>query len=91
MRKLLLLVALLLATSARAEKLGVSWGEDELGWWAAIQTSEFPSWSVRRYDDNGNSVLVEANLTEDQAKSQVAAYEAKGHKQMYWAKDDSQA
>lgn len=71
-----------------AEKLGVVWGEDELGWWAAVQFPEFPSWSVRRLDDNDNEFVVQSNLTETQANSLAKEYEEKGHKQSYWARND---
>jgi hypothetical protein len=48
---------------------------------------EISTWSVWRQDDSGNHFLVEANLTEAQAKSVVADLEARGHKQTYWSTD----
>jgi anti-anti-sigma regulatory factor len=46
------------------------------------------SWAVWRQDDSGNRFLVEANLTEEQAKRLVADFESKGHKQTYWCSDE---
>jgi hypothetical protein len=44
-----------------------------------------PKWRVRRQDDNGNQFVVETGLTREQAEELVAMYEARGHKQLYWA------
>lgn len=74
-----------------ASRLGVQWGHDEFGWWAAVQGSDFPSWAVWRQDDSGNKFLVEANLTEQQAQSVAASFEAKGHKQAYWCTNEKVA
>ncbi len=71
-----------------AAKLCVRWGKDDLGWWAVVCADDFPSWAVWRQDDNNNEFLVEANLTEQQAKALVRHYEHLGHKQMYWARDE---
>jgi len=71
-----------------ASRLGVHWGHDELGWWAAVPLPDFPSWSVWRQDDNGNKFLVEANLTDSEAKQLVKNFESLGHKQCYWAQDE---
>jgi hypothetical protein len=46
-----------------------------------------PSWSVCRQDDNGNVFMVKSGLVEAEALRLVAEYEAKGHKQTYWAKE----
>jgi hypothetical protein len=46
-----------------------------------------PTWSVWRQDDNGNVFMVKSGLTEAEALRLVAEYEAKGHKQTYWAKE----
>ncbi|MFA5374187.1 MAG: hypothetical protein WC455_00285 [Dehalococcoidia bacterium] len=46
-----------------------------------------PGWSVWRQDDNGNVSLVKAGLTHIEAFSLIAEYEAKGHKQTYWAQE----
>ena len=37
-----------------------------------------------RQDDNGNRYVVASRLTESEARSLAAAYEARGHKQLYW-------
>lgn len=71
-----------------ASRLGVQWGHDEFGWWAALRGSDFPGWAVWRQDDSGNKFLVEANLTEQQAQSLAAGFEAKGHKQTYWCTNE---
>jgi hypothetical protein len=70
-------------------RLGYRWGHDEFGWWAVLQVDSFPSWSVWRQDDNGNRFLVHANLSEPEAKRQVEQFESLGHKQCYWAQDDT--
>lgn len=41
-------------------------------------------WRVVRQDDNGNQFLVEAGLTEPDARRQVLEFESHGHKQTYW-------
>lgn len=40
---------------------------------------------VMRQDDNGNKYVVATNLSKDEAEDLVKRYEAKGHKQHYWA------
>jgi hypothetical protein len=42
-------------------------------------------WQLWRQDDAGNRFLVRGGLTEAEARGLVAAYEARGHRQMYWA------
>jgi uncharacterized membrane protein len=49
--------------------------------------SDKPNWSVWRQDDNGNVVLVTDGLTRAEALQLIAKYEAKGHKQTYWAQE----
>jgi hypothetical protein len=46
------------------------------------------TWAVWRQDDSGSRFLIEANLTETQARSMVAEFEARGHKQTYWCHDE---
>jgi hypothetical protein len=45
------------------------------------------NWSIWRQDDNGNVSLVKAGLTHTEALQLIAEYEAKGHKQTYWAQE----
>jgi hypothetical protein len=71
-----------------ASRLGVRWGHDESGWWAVVRSREFPTWAVWRQDDSGNRFLVEANMTEARARSMVAEFEVRGHKQAYWCSDE---
>lgn len=71
-----------------ASRLGVRWGNDELGWWAVVAGNSFPSWAVWRQDDSGNRYLMEANLTEEQARHLVADFESRGHKQTYWCSNE---
>ena len=47
-----------------------------------------PTWAVHRQDDNGNRFVVQAGLTRDEADRLVAAFEARGHKQTYWAEPE---
>lgn len=42
-------------------------------------------WIVFRIDDNGNVFTVRTELSRDEAERLVAEFEARGHKQMYWA------
>lgn len=46
--------------------------------------AEEARWRVVRQDDNGNRFLVEAGLTERDARRQVLEFESHGHKQTYW-------
>lgn len=71
-----------------ASRLGVRWGHDDVGWWAVVRDSGFPTWAVWRQDDSGNRYLIEANLTEEHAKALVADFESKGHKQTYWCSNE---
>lgn len=47
-------------------------------------------WTVHRQDDNGNRFVVETGLSREDAEHLVAIYEARGHKQLYWAEPESQ-
>lgn len=47
------------------------------------------TWAVWRQDDSGSRFMIEANLTEAQARSAVAEFEARGHKQTYWCRDET--
>jgi hypothetical protein len=42
-------------------------------------------WEVWRQDDAGNRFLVRAGLTPEDAQALVAEFEARGHRQHYWA------
>jgi UDP-N-acetyl-2-amino-2-deoxyglucuronate dehydrogenase len=42
-------------------------------------------WAVYRIDDNGNTFVVREHVSRDEADRVVAEFEARGHKQMYWA------
>ena len=72
-----------------ASRLGVRWGHDDFGWWAAVKERQFPTWAVWRQDDHGNLHLMQANLIEKEARDLVADYEARGHKQTYFAGQQS--
>ncbi|MCB1916786.1 MAG: hypothetical protein KDG52_13855 [Rhodocyclaceae bacterium] len=47
-------------------------------------------WSVLRLDDNGNAFRVAGGLSQTAAEAMVRAFEAKGHKQCYWACADAE-
>ena len=51
------------------------------------KTTGKPTWYVWRQDDNGNIALVKSGLTKAETLRLVVEYEAKGHKQTYWAKE----
>lgn len=42
-------------------------------------------WTVYRQDDNGNRFMMKDNLSKEDADQMVAMFEARGHKQLYWA------
>ena len=42
-------------------------------------------WAVWRTDDNGNTFLVRDRLSHDEANRLATEFEARGHKQTYWA------
>ncbi len=73
-----------------AARLGVKWGNDDLGWWAIAEKSKINTWSIWRQDDNGNRFLIERDLTEEAARNLADKMEATGHKQTYWVTDNGQ-
>ncbi|MCK6537531.1 MAG: hypothetical protein L6Q84_31560 [Polyangiaceae bacterium] len=46
------------------------------------------SWSLWRQDDNGNSFMISAGHSREEAEALRAEYESRGHKQMYWISAD---
>ena len=46
------------------------------------------NWTVYRQDDNGNRFVVQKHLSEEEALRVVQEFEARGHKQVYWAAPD---
>jgi len=42
-------------------------------------------WAVFRIDDNGNQFLIREGLSLKEANQVVQEFEARGHKQVYWA------
>lgn len=42
-------------------------------------------WCVKRLNDNGNECLVRERLTRAEAEHLARDYQARGHKQTYWA------
>ena len=48
-------------------------------------------WEVWRQDDNGNQFLVSGGHTREQAEELCASFEARGHKQLYWARQARRA
>lgn len=78
--------------------LGVVWGGDDLGWWAAVPNGpmafelERPSeqtWAVWRQDDNGNAFRISGGHSAADAERICAEFEARGHKQHYWKQLES--
>lgn len=45
------------------------------------------AWTVYRIDDYGNVFTVQNDLSREEATRLVAEFEARGHKQMYWAEN----
>jgi hypothetical protein len=46
------------------------------------------TWTVYRQDDNGNRFVVSTRLTREEAERLVTEFEARGHKQVYWAEPE---
>ena len=83
-----------------ASGLGVVWGQDELGWWAAVPAtpiSEFAgshskaegiggSYSLFRTDDNAVTFLVAEFRTREEAEQKASELARGGHKQFYFVK-----
>ena len=46
-------------------------------------------WSVHRIDDNGNRFLMREHLSREEAERVVREFEARGHKQVYWAEKEA--
>jgi hypothetical protein len=86
----------LLRTVARG--LGVIWGQDELGWWAAVPvtpTSQFTvshseteriadNYALFRTDDNGVTFLIAEFRTREEAERRASELARGGHKQHYF-------
>ncbi|UVE18169.1 hypothetical protein NVV93_01845 [Pseudomonas sp. LS44] len=52
----------------------------------SVATSIPPrDWCVLRLDDNGNQFVVCGDLDQHDAEALAADYQARGHKQSYWA------
>ncbi|MNO66928.1 hypothetical protein D3C76_577280 [compost metagenome] len=43
-------------------------------------------WCLLRLDDNGNEFVMRRNLNRAEAEALAREYQARGHKQMYWAR-----
>jgi len=54
----------------------------------AANTPSEGKWAVHRQDDNGNRFVVLEHLSHAGAVRLVAHFEARGHKQMYWAEPE---
>lgn len=62
---------------------------DEVNWADGFVTgTRTPLWSLWRQDDNGNVFMVSSGHTETEALRLVREFEEKGHKQIYWAKEN---
>jgi hypothetical protein len=46
-------------------------------------------WSVWRMDETGNRFFVCGRLTREEAERTAAEFEARGHKQTYWAEKET--
>ncbi|MDF3934622.1 hypothetical protein [Pseudomonas citronellolis] len=43
------------------------------------------NWCLWRLDDNGNRFVVRRELSREEAEALARDYQARGHKQTYWA------
>ena len=74
--------------------LGVSWGHDEFGWWAAVPNSPKSTFaaacssstrhSLFREDDNGARFLIDHFNSRVEAERRAAELARGGHKQHYF-------
>jgi hypothetical protein len=48
------------------------------------------TWAVHRQDDNGQRFVVQTGLSREEAQGLVAEFEARGHKQVYWAEPEQE-
>jgi hypothetical protein len=46
-------------------------------------------WAVWRIDDNGSTFVVRENLDRAEAERLVVEFTARGHKQVYWAEQET--
>jgi hypothetical protein len=77
-----------------ASGLGVIWGHDEFGWWAAVPSSPTSKFAVAsssptrqslfREDDNGARFLIDHFASLDEAERRAAELAHGGHKQHYF-------
>lgn len=82
-----------------AAGLGVQWGHDDFGWWAAVpsapvsksaivgpqpQEAGEKGYSLFREDDNGARFLIERFNTQEEAEAKAAELARGGHKQHYF-------
>lgn len=62
---------------------------DQAHWTEGFITKSYELlWSLWRQDDNGNVFMVSSGHTETEVLRLVREFEAKGHKQTYWAKEN---
>ena len=54
-----------------------------------IESEQSRDYIVYRIDDNGNVFVVKKEMRQEDAEHLVAEFEARGHKQMYWAEAES--
>jgi hypothetical protein len=77
---------------AVVSSLGITWGGDDLGWWATVPSGPLTfgletgdhTWAVWRQDDNGNAFQISGGHSAADAERMCAEFEARGHKQHYW-------
>ncbi|MFZ5961226.1 hypothetical protein ACOXVJ_27330 [Pseudomonas knackmussii] len=50
--------------------------------------SPAPNWCLVRLDDNGNRFVMRRGLTREEAEALARDYQARGHKQTYWAEPE---
>lgn len=81
-----------------ADGLGVKWGQDAFGWWAAVPqqpVSKFASmteakaspYALFREDDNGARFLISHFDSKEQAEAKAAELAYGGHKQHYFVEE----
>ncbi len=77
-----------------ALSLGVRWGKDDLGWWAAVPDLQIPThettsspvqlYTLFREDDNGARFKIDQFSSRSEAELLAAELAQGGHKQHYF-------
>ncbi len=88
LQKLSVAGASVVDTAAPDRAVGVDPDGNRVELTPAIVAGNEALWSVWRQDDNGNRTVISRGHAREEAEQLVRAFEARGHKQLYWASAD---